>query len=304
MMNAKRRHALALAGVVLAWTASWAGAEEAAAPAESAAPAPKVEEPKSSLTLETVVLAQMAADKEASASQQRINALDDETRELLQKYNQLTAEAESMTGYSDQLALQVQSQVDEIASYDRQLGEIEHTSRAVMPMIQTMLDRIDRFVELDLPFLLKERRERIAKLKEVMGRADVTISEKYRRVVEAYQIELDFGRTLEAYDDTLEGDPQGRTVKFLRVGRVALLYQTLDGEETGYWDATKKGWVVDNSYRHAVRDGFSVALKQGAPELIVSPISAPIDAQAAPDTASQPQPAAAAAEPTPSETQS
>ena len=86
-----------------------------------------------------------------------------------------------------------------------------------MPMMQRMLDQIDRFVQLDIPFLLEERRDRIQKLKDVMGKADVAISEKYRRIVEAYQIELDFGRTLESYEGKLQGDPAGRTVRFLRM---------------------------------------------------------------------------------------
>ena len=74
----------------------------------------------------------------------------------------------------------------------------------------------------------------------MMSRADVTISEKYRRILEAYQVELDYGRTLEAYEGKLGSGDDARTVQFLRVGRVALLYQTLDGKETGYWDARQE----------------------------------------------------------------
>ena len=237
-------------------------------------------EEKKGVALETIVQAQIAADKDAVESQKRINDLDDKTREMLQKYNLQVAEAQSMNQYSDQLQLQVKDQNEAIASYNKQLVDIEQTAREVMPMMERMLDQIDRFVQLDLPFLLENRRERIQKLKDVMGKADVAISEKYRRIVEAYQIEMDFGRTLEAYDGKLEGDPAGRTVKFLRIGRVGLCYQTLDGAETGYWDREKKAWVVDNSYRRAVKQGFAVATKQGAPELIVAPIPAPQDAAA------------------------
>jgi hypothetical protein len=246
----------------------------------SAWPAAAQEEDEQGVPLETVVQAQVAADKDAIASQKRINELDDQTKEMLEKYNLLLAETESMNGYSDQLALQVKDQQGAIASYNQQLVEIENTAREVMPMMQRMLDQIDRFVQLDIPFLLDERRNRIQNLREVMGKADVAISEKYRRIVEAYQIELDFGRTLESYEGKLEGDPAGRTVRFLRIGRVALLYQTLDGEETGYWDAEKKGWVVDNDYREAMMAGVSVALKQGAPELIEAPVLAPQEAKA------------------------
>jgi hypothetical protein len=108
----------------------------------------------------------------------------------------------------------------------------------------------------------------------------VAISEKYRRIVEAYQIELDFGRTLESYEGKLDGDPEGRTVRFLRIGRVSLIYQTLDEEETGYWDKEKKGWVVANDYREAVKEGIKVATKQGAPELLEAPVPAPENTEA------------------------
>jgi hypothetical protein len=133
-------------------------------------------------------------------------------------------------------------------------------------------------VELDLPFLQGERRKRVASLKETLGRADVSISEKYRRIFEAYQIENDYGRTLEAYQGEIAG-ADARTVRFLRVGRVTLLYQTLDGEETGYWDAHQKAWVRDDSYRRAVVKGFEVADKVGAPDLITAPIPAPVATQ-------------------------
>jgi hypothetical protein len=110
-----------------------------------------------------------------------------------------------------------------------------------------------------------------------MNRADVTISEKYRRILEAYQIEIEYGRTLETYQGELGGGEAAPTVRFLRIGRVALLYQTLDGEKTGYFDAGRKAWVEDDSYRSAVRHGFAVADKAIAPDLLRAPIPAPLE---------------------------
>src|SRR5262249_43775831 len=134
---------------------------------------------------------------------------------------------------------------------------------------------LERFVSLDVPFLAEERRRRIANLKDMMERADVTVSEKYRRVVEAYQIEMEYGRTLEAYEARLGDSADARTVEFLRVGRVALMYQTLDRKETGYWDARKRQWVVDNEYGHAFAKNIEVAKKMRAPDLLVVPVAAP-----------------------------
>ena len=134
-------------------------------------------------------------------------------------------------------------------------------------------------MELDVPFLLEERKNRVAMLEQAMTRADVTLSEKYRRIIEAYQIEMDYGRTLEAYEGALGEGDDARTVLFLRVGRVALLYQTLDGKETGYWDPDGKRWVVANEYRHGFKEGIAVAKKLRAPEMLIVPVPAPKKAQ-------------------------
>jgi hypothetical protein len=252
--------AAALAAAAITWLAPEAVAEEKQA-------------------LEPPLEEQLATDAEAIAAQKRINELSDETRDLLLQYRQYLSETRSLRDYTRQLAVQVQSQKDEIAFIGQQLVEIETTAREVLPLMEKMVEKLDRFVELDLPFLLDERRRRVASLKQTLGRADVSISEKYRRIFEAYQIENDYGRTLEAYQGELASaaGEDARTVRFLRVGRVTLMYQTLDGEETGYWDAHQKKWVADDSYRRAVIKGFEVADKVGAPDLISAPIPAPVE---------------------------
>jgi hypothetical protein len=226
-------------------------------------------------SIEPLLKEQVEADDAAIASQTRVDAISDETRDMLLQYRQYLKEAKSLREYREQLAAQVESQVEEIAFLKQQLVEVETTAREVLPLMLKMLDTLERFVNLDLPFQLEERHRRIASLRDAMDRADVTISEKYRRIVEAYQIEADYGRSLEAYQGELGEGPEARTVRFLRIGRVALLYQTLDGEETGYFDAERKQWVVDDSYRSAVRRGFAVADKASAPDLLTAPVPAP-----------------------------
>ena len=222
---------------------------------------------------------QLATDAAAKASQERIDAIDDETLRLLTEYRKALADAESYTTYATQLEAQVGAQNEEMASINQQLSDVETTSREVLPMMQRMLDTLRQFVDLDLPFLLDERKNRVALLEKMMSRADVTLSEKYRRIVEAYQVEMDYGRTLEAYEAKLGDAADARTVQFLRVGRVALLYQTLDGKETGYWDAQQKNWVVDNDYRHGFKEGIAVAKKTRAPEMLHIPVPAPKEAK-------------------------
>ena len=225
--------------------------------------------------LDRAVKEQMGADEEARASQARIDQLDDQTQRMLGEYRRALADTESYEMYAKQLSAQVASQNEELAEIDRQLGEVDTTSREVLPLMLRMLDTLAQFVALDLPFLPEERTNRVALLQQMMTRADVAISEKYRRILEAYQVELDYGRTLEAYEGKLGGGADARTVQFLRVGRVTLLYQTLDGKETGYWDANTKAWVVDDRYRRGFKDGIAVAKKQRAPEMLLVPVPAP-----------------------------
>jgi chromosome segregation ATPase len=229
--------------------------------------------------LDRVVKEQLAADEAARASQERINALDDETQKLLSEYRRAIADAESYTIYARQLEAQVESQNAEMNAMQAQLVEVETTSREVAPLMERMLATLGQFVALDVPFLLEERRDRVAKLEQMMSRADVTISEKFRRIVEAYQVEMDYGRTIEAYEAKLGDGADARTVQFLRVGRAGLLYQTLDGKETGYWDARQKTWVVDDDYGHSFKEGIAVARKTRAPEMLILPVPAPKEAK-------------------------
>jgi len=222
---------------------------------------------------------QEAAEKAAAASQQRIDALDDQTRELLQRYRDTLREAETLERYNTRIDKLITSQQEEIDSKRQQLERIDDTNREIYPHLEDLLDTLHRFVELDVPFLPRERRQRLQSLDAMMDRADVSVSEKYRRLLEAYQIELEYGRTIGSYEGTLGQEDEGRSVTFLRLGRVALLYQTRDGKEAGYWDRKAEQFVQDNDYRDAVRRGLRVAEKRAAPELLRAPVYAPEAAQ-------------------------
>jgi seryl-tRNA synthetase len=226
--------------------------------------------------LNEALQAQVQTDKAAAEKQKELDAVRERTQDAGARYAQATADAESLERYNTQLGAQVKSQEAEMASIERQLLEIETTNREVQPLMAQMVATLDQFVQLDVPFLLDERTARVEILKEMLPRADVPISEKYRKILEAYQIELDYGRTLDAYDGRLPGAAgEFRTVEFVRLGRVSLMYRTLDGSETGYWDQNQRKWVEDSSYADAIEEALRVARKNGAPELLTVPVPAP-----------------------------
>ena len=258
MKNSIQRAAMSTLGVACALLSALAFAQAGTAPAVNA-----------------TVKEQEAANKAGAASQTRINQLDDETQTMLNDYRATLRETESLRRYNEQLQIQINSQEAEVVSINQQIQDIDRTNREIYPLMQRMIETLDQFVKLDVPFLLDERAKRIVTLKETVNRADVSTAEKYRRLLEAYTIEMEYGRTSDAYEGKLGEGDAARTVNFLRIGRTSLMYQTLDGDETGYWDVDQKNWVVDNDYGDDVEEGLKVVRKVKAPDLIIAPVRAP-----------------------------
>lgn len=219
---------------------------------------------------------QTETDRASLKSQQRIDKLSERTRELLHEYRQATRELESLRAYNDHMQRMVSAQQEALASFETQLDQVQVTQREIIPLLGRMVDTLAQFVELDRPFLLQERRQRVEQLRLLLDRPDASVAEKYRRVMEAYQVETDYGRSIEAYRGTLQHDGSERMVDFLRVGRIALFYRAPDGAEAGSWDPASRSWqALSGEHRGALKQAFSVARKQSAPELLTLPLPAP-----------------------------
>jgi len=236
--------------------------------------------PAHAASVEAALDSRAAANAAAAASQAEIEKVSDDTDKMAAEYRALLKETRALEVYNKQVEALLDSQEKEMESLRGQVEGVTHIGREIMPLMSRMIDGLEQFVALDVPFLPEERRQRVVDLRELMGRADVTISEKYRRLLEAYQIENEFGRTIEAYRGNLDANGGKRTVDYLRIGRVGLLYQTLDGEETGAWDAKAATWMVlPSEYRASVREGLRIARKQVAPNMLYIPVAAAQEAK-------------------------
>lgn len=219
---------------------------------------------------------QVSSDSAASASQARINKLDEQTAEAFQQYRAALARAESLDIYNQQLKRLVESQEAEIDSIQRQTDLIEGIETGALPFMIKMTETLEELVQADVPFLREERLERVDALRELIDRADVSAGEKYRRIMEAYIVEAEYGSTIEAYRGDLVVDNVVRSVDFLRFGRVGLYYQTLDGNESGRWNASTGKWeILTSGYRSSIQKGLRIARKQAPPSLLTLPFNAP-----------------------------
>lgn len=224
-------------------------------------------------SLEPVIDKSSKITESAANSQKRVDAISDQIDDKLQAFKSTNKETEGLKIYNLQLAKQIESQIQEMADLNQSIDKVSVIERQITPLMLRMIDGLEDFVKLDVPFLEEERKQRIASLKSLMDQANVAVSEKFRRVLEAYQIELDYGRTIEAYTDSFEIDGQTQDVDFLRIGRIALMFQSRDKRTLGVWNQQTRQWEnLDKSYASRISQGLRMARKQMAPDLLTIPV--------------------------------
>ena len=212
----------------------------------------------------------------AQGQQDQIDEIVTETRSLAEEFRGVMKEVDGLIVYNTLLDRQIADQEQELANLRTSIDQVQIIERQILPLLTRMIDGLDRFVALDVPFLLDERTARVESLTALLGRADVTAAEKFRVVMEAWQIENDYARTIFAYTDELSIDGTTREVDVLQIGRIALLYQTADGAQSGAWDQRNRTWVpVGNEFRNPIRQGLRLARNQVAPDLLLLPLAPP-----------------------------
>lgn len=224
--------------------------------------------------------AQIKVDDAAKASQERVTKTAEETRTIVDEYRATLRKVENTKVYNEQLRKLIESQKAEVVSMRAQIESIKNTNKEIFPLMIRMIANLEEFLKLDVPFLMEERTRRLTQLKEMIDQAKISTSEKFRRIVEAYQIENEYGRTIEAYRGIHKVDGKELTVDFLRFGRISLVYQTIDGDQSGYWDQKSREWKeLSSSYRKPILEGLKMARKQTAPNLVTLPVPAPEEVQ-------------------------
>ena len=230
-------------------------------------------------TIDTIEEEGLARTDEGRAAQAVIDEVNSETRALIDDYHARLKLVAGLRQYNGMLKKQLTDQAEEIAVLQKSIGEVQVIERQILPLLSRMLDGLDNFIELDMPFLMDERRQRAQRLRDLLVRSDVTVAEKTRRVLEAYQIENDYGRTLEAYKGKLNLADKSYDVDYLRIGRVALVYRTVGNDRFGYWDSGQQQWVdIDSgALKRNIDKGLRIARQETAPELFIVPVQPPVE---------------------------
>ena len=206
----------------------------------------------------------------SATSQDKIDATERQTDKIVNEYKVVSKQVEGLKLYNAQKRIQIQAQLDLMDKLDEQLVQVVVMQRQIPPLAGKMLDSLETFIKLDTPFRAEERRARVDLVRSSMSKPKVTASEQVRQVLEAYNIEAEYGRKIDTYEDKLS---DGTVVNILVIGRIGMFYQTKDERTSGRWDNEVGEWVeLPGSYRKPIRDGIRMAKKLAPVDMLLMPV--------------------------------
>ena len=216
---------------------------------------------------------QVEASNVSIEIQNKIDELDIESKKIYFDYKDTLNEFNSLKNYDDQLSKIIDAQIIEISSINEQLDSLDSINIDILPLLKRMVDSLSKFITLDIPFLIEERKLRLVDLDALIVRADVTTAEKFRKIFEAYQLEANFGKTIESYQGFLTIKESEKAVDYFRLGRLGLYYRTPNGKETGYWNSNSQQWVHEgSSLDDEIKAALDIANRQSPPNFIKLPV--------------------------------
>lgn len=166
------------------------------------------------------------------------------------------------------------AQQEKIRTLAAKRAKLETLQIELEPYLNTLVQRLRVFVEGDLPFLAEERQKRLVFLEESLADYNLKPSEKLRRVLEALQVETEYGRYPEVSDTFLELNGQSTKVRVLRLGRLAMYYLTHDGEKAGRYDREQGEWVaLPRGSARELRAALEMVEKSRVMEIVDLPVA-------------------------------
>lgn len=196
-----------------------------------------------------------------------------EREKLTAKYRSLKADRKYLKKVKERTEKMLRAREKQIAETLRMIKEAARIREELQSYLGLVVAQLEEWIKKDVAFLSEERTDRLASIKEMLDRQDKPLAEKYRRVMEALQIETEYGRTVEVYQKTIELEGKPRLVDILRVGRLSLFCRTPDGKLAGTFDQRNQKWVVlPSKYRSEINKAADVASRQRTIELTRLPI--------------------------------
>ena len=222
--------------------------------------------------IEEAIKIEASSANAAANRQSYIDNIDSEIITLIADIQFLSQQLDLTNIYNRQMQELINSQNNEITSINEQMVELDNTNRGILPKLEEMVLTLESIIQNDIPFLLDERFARIQDLKNILLQSNISTSEKFRRVFEAYQIENEYGRTIESYRDEIDVDSIKYNVEIFRLGRVGLYARTSDGRYNAMFSKKQNQWIKQRGIDNELVIALKIARKELPPSLLKLPV--------------------------------
>ena len=196
-----------------------------------------------------------------------------EQAELLARYRSAKANVKYLKERIDIEQSKSDALDETIADLERRLAESDRLNSVLLDTLQSVYSRLDTWVHDDLPFLMTERENRLQSLRDELARPDVAGAEKLRRVLEALQIEAQYGATVEVSQEHIMIGDEEILADVLRLGRVSAFWRTPDRKRVGEFDRATRTWIeLDSKYGRSIGQAMEMASRMRPIEIIDLPL--------------------------------
>ena len=230
------------------------------------------------LSVEPLIAANSSLRQSAVRAQEQVDSISGTRIDLLAEYRKVQKELDIQKLYNAQIEAQIRVQEAKKLELRQSILHADRLQQQIPPLSAKMLESLESYIKLDLPFKTEARLEQVGRVRQSLNSADIKPSEQLRQILELYDIEMQYSRTIDSFDEFIEIDGEPREVSVLRWGRMALIYLSLDETEVGIYDADQGFWRrLPTNFRNAVRQGLRMARKQASLDMLLLPVPAPIE---------------------------
>jgi hypothetical protein len=222
--------------------------------------------------LQTALSTGAQSTQDGASTQRQIDNIDDERTDAELEYRALLQQIESQRLYVAQQEVFIQSQENEIDSLQLQIDSVGNIQRDLIPMLREMVDNLRQFVELDLPFQQEDRMAQIENLYDLIDDPEVSAAEKYRVILNRYEIEASYGRGMRVFSEETVENEEPVTYNFLQIGRVALIRENPGGGYSLLYRDADDWADLPGGYTSEIQRAFRIAREVTTPEVFTVPL--------------------------------
>jgi len=196
-----------------------------------------------------------------------------EQADMTARYRAARAQVDYLQKRKDFEEKEVRALDEGIAEMNRRLIESVRLQDNLEDSLNAVIGRLDQWVARDIPFLKEERSNRLAAVRAEVAKPDVTGAEKLRRVLEALQVEANYGNTVDVFQERIVVGDEEIFADILKIGRVSVYWRTPDGTRVGEYDRGQQKWVaLDPKYVAVINDTREMALRLRSTEVVSLPL--------------------------------